>query len=785
MRWSRIIGILFMALVLMLSQGFSSFAENNSKPGKPDKPGKHEKKPKYMDPDFPVDKRVKDLLKKMTLEEKVGQMTQINVTRIMGEGAWDRGDLNQEWLKKVLKENHVGSILSGGGAAPIPNTAEQWAKMTNEIKRYAIENSRLHIPIIYGVDAVHGHNNVMRATIFPHNIGLGATWNPELVKQTAQSTTEAVEATGINWNFSPVLDVARDLRWGRYYETYSEDPLLVSKLGNAAIKGIQGGDSESLGMAASAKHFLGYSAPTTGHDRTAADMSMRTLRDVFLPPFKKAIENDVATIMVNSASVNGIPVHASQYLLTDLLRKQLGYEGVVVSDWQDIQYLVDRYHIADSYKEAIKISINAGVDMSMVPINPEPFTTNLVELVKEKKVSKKRIDQAVSRILTLKFKLGLFEDPYVDPSKADDIVNNADRELAYQAAAESLTLLKNKENLLPLDKDVNNIVVTGPSADSVRNQMGGWTIGWQGIVEGSEDLPPAVTVLEGIQNEVSDSTEVTYVSGENPEEAAAAAENADVSVVVVGEGPYAEGDGDTETAALPAPQQELFTAVKESGTPTVVVTMAGRPLMMTDVVEATDAFMMAYLPGTEGGSAIADVLFGDYNPSGELAVSWPKRIGDMPMYYTYLPGPNGGESSGYDPLFSFGSGLSYTKFQYNELQVSKEVKAGGIIKVSVDVTNAGEMAGDEIVQVYANNAADYVITPSKKLQGFQRVSLEPGETKTVTVEFPASQLGVVTGDVLGNGPRVVQSGEYEVIVGEDHKASFTIKGEQHPKKLKK
>ncbi|UOQ45953.1 cell wall-binding repeat-containing protein [Halobacillus salinarum] len=779
MRVTKLFSICIMILLLIMSQSAAVFASTNQEPQKSNPSSD------YMNPDLPIPDRVRSLLSQMTLEEKVGQMTQINVTRLMGDGAWDQGDLNEATLKKVLVDNHAGSILSGGGASPIPNNAEEWAKMTNKVQKYAIEHTRLHIPIIYGVDAVHGHNNVMGATIFPHNIGMGATWDTELAKKTAASTSKAVEATGINWNFAPVLDVARDIRWGRYYEAYSEDPLLVTELGNAAIQGIQQDEEKgTLQMAASAKHFLGYSASETGHDRTPADISTRTLRNTFLPPFKRAVKNDVATIMVNSSSVNGIPVHSSHYLLTDLLRKQLGYKGVVVSDWQDIQYLVDEYHIADTYKEAIKISINAGVDMSMVPIEAEPFTSNLIDLVKEGKVSEKRINEAVSRILTLKFKLGLFEEPYVDASQAIEKVNNQDRDLAYQAAAESLTLLKNENQTLPLDKNIDSLYVTGPSANSVENQMGGWTIGWQGIPENSDELPPAVTVLEGIKKTVSSNTRVTFDEGKDLQKARQSAENADAVVIVVGEKPYAEGEGDTETGQLPEAQQELFQAVQKSGTPVIVVTVAGRPLIMNDIVKNTNAFLMAYLPGTEGGSAIADTLFGNYNPSGELAVSWPKRIGDVPMNYMQYPGPNGGESSDYDPLFAFGAGLSYTTFDYSNLNVSDHVNKEGNVKVQVDVTNSGSRAGEEVVQAYTDNAADYVLTPPKKLQGFKRVSLDPGETKTVQLDFPASQLSVITGDVLGNSERFVYPGEYTLMSG-DQTAAFTVDPEKDEPQINK
>lgn len=739
-------------------------------------------KPPYMDSSLPVEKRVKDLLKRMTLEEKVGQMTQINVTRLMGEDEWDRGPLNEEWMKKVLIDNHVGSILSGGGAAPVPNNPEEWAKMTNALQRYNLQHSRLKIPIIYGVDAVHGHNNVLGATIYPHNIGLANSWNPSLVREINERTAKEVRATGIHWNFAPDADIGRDLRWGRYYETFGEDPLLASEMVGAAVAGLEGDKlSSSDRVAASVKHYVGYSQPLNGEDRAPADLSLRTLREIFLPPFERAVQNGAETIMVNSGSINGIPVHASEYLLKDVLRKELGFQGVVVSDWEDIIKLHTVHKIAPTYKEAIRISINAGVDMSMVPLDAEGFTKNLIELVKEKKVSEKRIDEAVGRILTLKFRLGLFENPYVDEKKAKEIiVDQADRELARRAATQSITLLKNEKNLLPLKKDLSTILVTGPSADNPANQMGGWTIGWQGV-ENPEEMPPAITLLEGIKGKVSKNTRVLYEPGVPPEDqqddpgavdkaikkAVNAAKKADVIVVAVGETPYAEGEGNTSTAALPQAQTKLIRALNNTGKDVVVVLVAGRPLMMTETIESVPAFLMAYLPGTEGGTAVADILFGDVSPSGKLASTWPKRIGQVPIFYNRQPGAS------YDPLFPFGYGLSYTSFRYENFQVPKSVKPKGTLRVAVTVTNTGKRAGDEIVQVYAERQYQSVLSPVERLVAFKRVSLKPGESKRATLDIPVSRLSVIPGDILGTEKRIVEPGTYQLKVG-DLTKTFTV-----------
>ncbi|MFS1512487.1 beta-glucosidase [Chengkuizengella sp. SCS-71B] len=709
----------------------------------------------YKDATQPIDVRVQDLLSRMTLEEKAGQMTQVNVTQLQGNSEWDAGPLNDEWLVKTFKDYHVGSILSGGGTTPVSNEPKFWAEMTNEIQKSAIENSRLGIPVIYGVDAVHGHNNVVGATIFPHNLGLAASRNTELVKKLGASTAKSVRSTGIHWNFAPVADVGRDLRWGRFYETFGEDPYLVSEMVSASIIGHQGEDISLTGkVAATAKHFLGYSQPLNGQDRSSAEIPMRTLREIFYPPFEKAIADGAKTVMVNSGSINGVPVHASQYLLTDVLRGEMGFEGVIVTDWEDIIRLHSQYQITDNYKDSIARSINAGVDMSMLPVGIEDYTKNLIEAVNEELIPMERIDDAVSRILILKFELGLFEKPYIDPDTTEALTLNQDRELARQASVESLTLLEN-DGVLPLSKEVKTILVTGPSADNIANQMGGWTIGWQGLT--GEGVPPAVSFLEGIQNSASPETNVLFEK--DTAKAVEAAKQADVTIVVFGEDPYAEFDGDTTNAAVPSDQAELIQKLAQTETSIVGVLVAGRPLIVTDLVGDMDAFIMAYLPGTEGGNALADVLFGKENPSGKLAFSWPNEIGQLPMFYNHYPKSTLNEKA-YLPLYEFGYGLSYSKFNYSNFKVDEEGTMDSIIKVSVDVTNRGELAGSETVELYVDQQLSSVLTPVRKLAAFSKVHLEPNETTTVEFELPVSQLAIVPGDILGESEKVVEEGIY-------------------------
>ena len=706
----------------------------------------------YKDSSQTVEARVNDLLPQMTLAEKVGQMTQIDVARIMGEGEWDRGPLSEEWLKVIFEENQVGSILSGGGAAPVPNTPKAWAEMTNQLQDAALKYSRLGIPYVYGIDAVHGHNNVLGATIYPHNIGLGASWNPGLVEEVSARVAQDVHAVGNHWTFAPVADVARDARWGRFYESFGEDPLLVSELVASSVRGFQAAGE----VAATVKHFAGYGESLVGFDRSPAFLDLRTLRTTHLPSFTAGIDEGAMTLMINSGSVNGVPVHASPYLLQEVAQEQLGFDGVILSDWEDILKLVNVHKVAKDFKEAVAMSINAGVDMYMVPHDAATFTSTLTKLVEEGTVPQARIDDAVSDILTLKFELGLFEEPYVEVEAADGVVLEEDRSLAKQAALESITLLE--KGSLPFDESVQNILVVGPSADSIENQMGGWTIGWQGI-ENPNEAPPGLTVVEALEETAPEGVTVNHLENYQGTDAVkTAAAEADVAVVVVGETPYAEGEGDLATLAFPQDQLELMRTALETETPVVIVLIAGRPLIFPeDIWLGLDGLVMAYLPGSEGGTAIADVLFGRENPSGKLPFSWAKHTGQLPITYDVLP------NTPYDPLYEFGYGLSYTQFSKQNLDAVLE---SDTVSISVEVENTGEMAGSDVVQVYVSRPPLGVLTPERELVGFAKVTLEPGEQQTVEIAVPVERLTVIPGDILGDAEPKLILGSYTLTVGE-------------------
>jgi beta-glucosidase len=726
----------------------------------------------YLQAHASTQARVHDLLRRMTVNEKVGQLEQIALTRIQGDCNWSGGALNEPCMRQVLATEATGSILSGGGMAPQSNTPKDWATMINTIQRYAIEHSRLHIPIVYGADAVHGHNNVLGATIFPHQIGIGSAWDPALAQATAESTQRAVAATGVHWDFAPVADLARDQRWGRYYETYSEDPLLAGSTAASTVRGLQDGVS-GRPIAATTKHFAGYSEPSNGHDRVPADLSSRYLQDTILPAYKAAVDAGALTVMANSGAVNGVPVTASHYLLTDVLRGQWHFNGLVVSDWNDVRNLQTAYHVVPDYAGAIAAAVNAGVDLAMVPPDDRDFHTAALDAVNRGLISKSRLDEAVGRVLTLKFRLGLFEHPYVDQGLADATVLGADRDLARRAATESLVLLRNENNVLPLS-DSHKILVTGPSADSIPNQTGGWTIGWQGIPTGV--TVPGTTILQGLQAGAPAGTTVTYAAAADAPGQAAAA---DAVVVAVGEPPGAEGPADAPRPALAAEQQALVSALQATGKPVIVVVVSGRPLALGPAA-GTAGLIAAWLPGTEGGNAVADVIYGKANPSGRLSVSWPKDIGNEPEYYQQLPGTNGGPDSGYSPAFPFGAGLSYTSYSFGAVAVDRpSARPGDTVGVSVTVSNTGARSGDLVVPVYVSQPVSGVLVPPKRLIAFTRVTLAAGQSRTVHLTFPASRLAVTPGDVIGAGAPRVESGAYTVssgaLVSTGPTATFTIR----------
>lgn len=575
----------------------------------------------YLDPDAAIGDRVEDLLSRMTLEEKVGQMTQA-----------ERGQFNGIAIANI-KNRFIGSILSGGGSIP-GNSPGSWVDMYNDFQTQAM-STRLGIPLIYGVDAVHGHNNVKGAVIFPHNIALGCTGNPELVKECARITALEVSATGLDWTFSPCVAVPRNERWGRTYEGFGEESTLVSTLSTAAVQGFQGDSlADKSSILACAKHYIADGGTTGGVNAGNSVISEQELRYVHLKPFQSSIAAGVGSIMASFNQWNGSHCHGNKYLLTDILKDELAFEGFVLSDWKGINY------VNGDFKQAIKQAINAGIDMAMQPDDYLAYQEHLKDLVRTGEVSAERIDDAVSRILRIKFEMGLFEDPYADHEWVDTVGCTTHREVARQAVRESVVLLKNEKNILPLSKEGGKMVVVGPKANNIGAQCGGWSISWQGSLGA---ITEGTTIRQAMEKVVGNENLVYTTSTNIPD--------ADLAVVVVGENPYAEGAGDVTQGSISigAEEQAYIDAVEARGIPMVIILLSGRPMIITDALDQCDAFLAAWLPGTEG-DGIADVLFGDYAPTGKLTHSWPKDAGDIPI--------NVG-STGEIPLFKYGFGLGY------------------------------------------------------------------------------------------------------------------------------
>ncbi len=573
----------------------------------------------YLDSTATVEERVEDLLGRMTLDEKVGQMIQ--------------GERNSDDVLNNISTYYLGSLLCGGGSSPFPNTPETWADMFDNFQNSAM-STRLGIPIIYGIDAVHGHNNAYGAVIFPHNIGLGCTRDSILAEEIGRITAMEVSATGSNWTFAPCIAVARNERWGRTYESFGETPELAEMLGSAIIRGFQGDTiANPSSILACAKHYIADGGTTDGINTGNAEIDEETLRAIHLPGYIKAVENNVQTVMTSFSSWNGVNCHGNYYLIDTVLKQELGFEGFVISDWDGI------YHLNGSYSDKIETAINAGIDMTMTPFDYINFYNALKDLVNQGDISDDRIDDAVRRILTAKFKMGLFERPYADRRLLDSIGTEAHREIAREAVRKSLVLLKKKDGILPLSKENINILLAGKHADNLGYQCGGWTITWQGY---GGDITIGTTIKEAME-EAAPSADISYSeSGELIDT------TADIAVAVIGETPYAESSGDRTDLSIPDSTINLIRNIKNAGLPVVVILISGRPLIIESIIPYSDAIIAAWLPGTEG-RGITDVLFGDYNPSGLLSYSWPAEMEDIPI--------NFGDSA-YNPLFEYGYGIT-------------------------------------------------------------------------------------------------------------------------------
>ena len=729
------------------------------------------------------EKFVNDLISKMTLEEKVGQMTQINLTVIAkGPNRFSSSfpmEIDDSRANKALVDFKVGSVLN-----TINNTAQKpsvWFKNISKIQKIAMNNNRLGIPVIYGIDAIHGTTYTDGATMFPQQITTAASWNPENAYNMAQVCAYETRASSIPWNFSPVLDLGLDPRFPRQFETFGEDPLLVERFGVEMIKGYQGFDnnvSNKHKVAACMKHFVGYHATISGKDRTPAYIPDNVLSEYHIESFKKAIEAGAKTVMINSGLINGIPVHADYNLLINILRNKLGFQGVILTDWEDIRKLHDRDKVAKTQKEAVKIAINAGIDMSMVPYEYEQFFNDLVELVEDGEVSMDRIDDAVKRILELKFELDLFQNPVTNYEDYQDFGSKKHHQLAYKAASESITLLKNNNNILPI-KGKPRILVAGPNGNNMRTLNGAWSYSWQGELT-DKFAGDFNTIFEALANKYGKDN-VKYVSGVSYKEngsyydmveddinkAVSEANKSDYIVLCLGENTYTEKPGDLNDLNLHKLQIKLAKKLAETGKPIILILNIGRPRLITDIEPFMSAIVNIYLPGNFGGDALSDVLSGKVNPSGKLPYTYPAYPNSLIPYY-FKPSEVQNNSQGaynyvgeVNNLYDFGFGLSYSEFTYSNLETNNEqFNLDDSIKISVNVKNSGKIDGSETVQLYSSDLYASLTPDVKRLRDFDKIELKAGEMKTITFELPVSELEFANSD----NQFVVESGKFKLSI---------------------
>lgn len=743
--------------------------------------------PVYLDAKQPINKRVEDLLSRMTLEEKIGQM---NMPCVYEDGLGEDIKSKFDGCRKFAAGTKEKGIGPGGGFFTLTNEIlhegpRQQSEFINELQKIAVEGTRLKIPLLITEEGTHGLM-CSGGTVFPEGLGIGSTWNMNLVKDIYTVAAREARAVGIHQLFTLVVEPNRDPRLGRNEEGYSEDPYLCSRIAESVVGGAQGNDiSAPDKVVAGLCHYPGQSQPVSGRERGSMEISERTLREVFLPPWVAGIKKSGALgVMATYPSIDGVPTHASEKILTKILREELGFEGLVLGEGGGITTLVYE-HVASSQKEAGAIALKAGLDVGIS--YEDGYMIPMIENVNEGKVNISMIDRSVRRILRQKFRLGLFENPYVNSDHAVSVSNTKEnKELALQVAREGIVLLKNEKSLLPLKKDIKSIAVIGPNADNKRNQLGDYI---------PQIIPQeVVTILKGIKNKVPSNTKITYVKGCNVTgndlneivKARKAAKDAEVAIVVVGENEReapdnkgTDGEGrDISTLDLTGLQEDLVRAVAETGTPTIVVLTNGRPLSIRWIAENVPAIVEAWNCGEQGGNAIADILFGDCNPSGRLPITIPRNVGQLPVFYNYMPSKAHVFQEGYvdissSPLFEFGYGLSYTSFEYSNLNIApKENGPQGDVLISLDVTNTGNRQGAEVVQLYINDIISSVNTPVKELQGFDKIMLNPGEKKKVEFTLKPEQLSFLDQNLKW----VVEPGKFSVMVGSSSE-NIRLKGE--------
>ena len=766
-----------------------------------------------------LDKQVEEIFSKMTIEDKAGQMTQVNLNVVLVP-RWGTGYTNNDGvidpalLDTAIVKYKVGSLLNAINHA---YELDQWHNIIKTIQDRALSADGNKIPVLYGIDAIHGTTFTLGSTLFPHNIGVGASRDPEVAKLAAKITANEVRASGIRWNFDPVFDLGRQPLWPRFPETFGEDPKIVEKMGVATVVGYEeDGLKNPTAVASCMKHFIGYSASRSGRDRTPSFIPEVELREYYLPQFQAAVDAGSSTIMINSGELNGYPVHGNKYLLTDILRGELGFEGLVVTDWEDINRLYERHMVCPSLKEAVRTAIKAGIDMSMTP-HDYKFTKLVIELYNEgtDKEFNARVDESVKRILKLKAKVGLFDNAYTEEAAKAQFGKPEYKDAALDAALKTMTLLKNEENVLPLSKG-SKVVLAGPNANNIASMHGCWSYTWQGADQGQHWTPMGDVDGDLVGKTVSDSikkinddyfhvegTERVFspypkstVSIKTAFENMIGAGNvvcnsvdnydadvnyklpstagADVIVLALGENAYAESPGSIRDLTLDKRQIALAKAAVATGKKVVVVLVEGRPRVINEFAEKVDGILMAYWPASQGGPAIAKTIFGEYNPGGKLPFTYPRHTGDIVMYdhhwteHNVELTPGNFTDEGYMPQFAFGHGLSYSSFEYGNFKLSTDTLVGDAkLTVTVDVKNTSDVDGDEVVELYSRDMYASLVPSLRRLRDFQRVTIKAGTTKTVSFEIDANDLSFVIPVEGQNGKfeRVTEDGDFRLMIG--------------------
>lgn len=733
--------------------------------------------------DKEVWKKAQKLTSQLSTDQKIAQTCQVTLDALLKTDAKGQViipiQIDPQKCEKLIAQQQIGSVLN---VSTHTLDRKVWNEILSSIHS-PFQKGNTKVPVIYGVDAIHGANYVVGGTLFPQEIGLAATWNPSLANKMGEITAYETRASGVPWNFSPVLDLGRQPLWSRFFETLGEDPLLASKMGAELVKGYQGTNpAESTRVAACMKHFVGYSLPRSGRDRTPAWIPERIMHELYLPSFNAAVDAGALTVMINSGDINGTPGHINKYLITDLLKTQWGFKGFAVSDWEDIRMLHTVHKVAASQKEAIIMAINAGLDMSMVPYNGphEEYLNLFKEAISEKKISLKRLNDAVTRIIYVKLKLGLYKKQFVPWNEYPKFGSNEYKNEAKNAALESITLLKNENQILPLKKS-EKILLVGEAADNLIFHNGAWTHTWQGE-DTTFNTNGALTLHASLKKELGGNLtfekgyDLTTLNGwetckmENNAKVLESATQADKIIVCLGEMPATEKAGDVKSLNLCPEQEDLVKALQATGKPVVLILLFGKPHIVRELEPKSSAILHAYLPGDFGGEALTEILFGNYNPSGKLPYTYPKFDGVI-EYYDYVNSEsktNKLDAKPIDPQWPFGFGLSYTSFDYSKLKI--ESSEGNKFKASIEIKNTGFLAGKEVIQWYISDEYASITPANKKLKHFEKINLEPGETKKVVFEFSVKDLAFVN----LNNEWITEAGDFILHVG-NQSAAFYLK----------